>query len=59
MHMICLKIQCFQQGSQSIEDYYQELQKDIICCKLLGKNDDAMAHFYSALHRDIQDIHDH
>jgi hypothetical protein len=51
-------MQCFQQGSQSVEDYYQELQKHIIHCGLLGKNDAAMAHFCGGLHREIQDILD-
>jgi hypothetical protein len=37
------KMQCFQQGSQSVEDYYQELQKGMIHCGLVEETDAAMA----------------
>jgi hypothetical protein len=51
-------MQCFRQGSQSVEDCYQELQKDMIHCGLLGKNDATMACFRGGLNREIQDILD-
>jgi hypothetical protein len=53
------KMQRFQQGSQSIEDYYQELQKGMICCGILEEPDAAMARFRGGLNREIQDILDY
>jgi hypothetical protein len=53
------KMQQFQQGSQSVEDYYQELQKDMIRCGILEEPDAAMAHFRGGLNREIQDILDY
>jgi hypothetical protein len=53
------KIQRFQQGSQSVEDYYQELQKGIIRCGILEEPDAAMARFRGGLNREIQDILDY
>jgi len=53
------KMQCFQQGSQSVEDYYQELQKGMIRCGLVEENDAAMARFRGGLNREIQDILDY
>jgi hypothetical protein len=52
-------MQCFQQGSQSVEDYYQELQKGIIQCGLFEDNDAAMARFRGGLNCEIQDILDY
>jgi hypothetical protein len=46
----------FQQGSQSVENYYQALQKDMIRCGLLKQHDAAMAPFCGGLNREIQDI---
>jgi len=46
MHEICLKkMQCFRQGQQFVEDYYQELQKGMIRCGLFETDDAAMARF--------------
>jgi hypothetical protein len=53
------KMQCFQQGSQSVEDYFQELQKGMIRCGILDDNDAAMARFRGCLNREIQDILDY
>jgi hypothetical protein len=53
------QMQRFQQGSQSVEDYYQELQKGMIQCGLVEGNDAAMAHFRGSLNREIQDILDY
>ncbi|XP_066374965.1 uncharacterized protein [Miscanthus floridulus] len=47
------------QGSQSVEDYYQELQKGMIRCGLVEENDAAMARFRGGLNREIQDILDY
>jgi hypothetical protein len=52
-------MQRFQQGSQSVEDYYQELQKGMIRCGLFEENDAAMARFRGGLNREIQDILDY
>jgi hypothetical protein len=53
------KIQCFQQGSQSVEDYYQELQKGMVHRGIMEKPDGAMAHFRGGLNCEIQDILDY
>jgi hypothetical protein len=53
------KMQRFQQGSQSVEDYFQELQKGMIRCGILENNDAAMARFHGGLNREIQDILDY
>jgi hypothetical protein len=52
-------MQHFQQGSQSVEDYFQELQKGMIRCGILEDNDAAMARFRGGLNRKIQDILDY
>jgi hypothetical protein len=53
------KMQRIQQGSQSVEDYYQELQKGMIGCGILEEPDAAMACFRGGLNREIQDILDY
>jgi hypothetical protein len=53
------KMQLFQQGSQSIEEYYQELQKGMLRCGLVESDDVAMARFRGGLNRKIQDILDY
>jgi hypothetical protein len=53
------KMQRFQQGQQSVEEYYQELQKGMIRCGLFEHDDAAMARFRGALNREIQDILDY
>jgi hypothetical protein len=53
------KMQRFQQGQQSVEEYYQELQKGMIRCGLFEHDDTAMAHFRGGLNREIQDILDY
>jgi hypothetical protein len=52
-------MQRFQQGSQSVEDYYQELQKGMIPCGILEENNDAVARFRGGLNREIVDILDY
>jgi hypothetical protein len=51
-------MQRFQQGSQSVEDYHQALENDMIRCGLLEQHDAAMAHFHGGLNREILDILD-
>ena len=53
------KMQRFQQGQQSVEEYYQELQKGMICCGLIETDDAAMARFRGGLNREILDILDY
>jgi hypothetical protein len=53
------KMQRFQQGSQSVVDYFQELQKGMIRCGILEDNDTAMARFRGGLNHEIQDILDY
>lgn len=47
------KMQRFQQGSQSVEEYYQELQKGMLRCGLVESDDAAMARFRGGLNREI------
>jgi hypothetical protein len=53
------KMQRFQQGSQSVEEYYQELQKGMLHCGLVESDDAAMARFRGGLNREIQDTLDY
>jgi hypothetical protein len=53
-----LKMQCFQQGFQSVVDYYQALEKYMIRCGLLEQHNVAVAYFRGFLNREIQDILD-
>ena len=53
------QMQRFQQGSLSVEDYYQALQKGMIRCGLVERDDAAMARFRGGLNREIQDILDY
>jgi hypothetical protein len=58
-HALLNKMQRFQQGSQSVEDYYQELQKGMIRCGIFEEPDAAMARFRGGLNCEIQDILDY
>jgi hypothetical protein len=58
-HDLLNKMQRFQQGSQSVEEYYQELQKGMLRCGLVESDDAAMARFCGGLNREIQDILDY
>jgi hypothetical protein len=53
------KMQHFQQGSQSVEEYYHELQKGMLRCGLVESDDAAMARFRGGWNREIQDILDY
>jgi hypothetical protein len=53
------KMQRFQQGSQSVEEYYQELKKGMLRCGLVESDDAAMSRFRGGLNREIQDILDY
>jgi hypothetical protein len=53
------KMQHFQQDSQSVEEYYHELQKGMLRCGLVESDDAAMARFRGGWNREIQDILDY
>jgi hypothetical protein len=53
------KMQRFQQGSQSVEEYYEELQKGMLRCSLVESDDAALARFRGGLNREIQNILDY
>ena len=53
------QMQRFQQGSLSVEDYYQALKKGMIRCGLVELDDAAMARFRGGLNREIQNILDY
>jgi hypothetical protein len=44
------------QGARSVEEYYQELQIGMLHCNLEEREDAAMAHFFTGLNHEIQDI---
>ena len=60
--ILCLyklnELQRLKQGSNSVEDYYQELQTGLVRCGLVETEDAMMARFLGGLNRDIQDILD-
>jgi hypothetical protein len=47
------KLQQLKQGAKSVEEYYQELQIDMLCCNLEEREDAAMARFFVGLNRKI------
>ena len=58
-HDLRKKLQRLNQGNNSVEEYYQELQIGMLRAKVEEDNEDKMAHFYGGLRREIQDIIDH
>jgi hypothetical protein len=58
-HDIRKKLQCLDQGSMSVQEYYQELQKGMLRCGVVEENEDKMVCFYGGLNRNIQDIIDY
>jgi hypothetical protein len=48
-----------EQGDKSMQDYYGELQKGLMCCGIVEGTEDSICRFYSGLQRDIQDIVDY
>jgi hypothetical protein len=53
------KVQCLQQGSKSVEEYFQELQIGMLRSGLVENADAAMARFFRGLNREIQDVLDY
>ena len=50
------KLQRLNQGSKSVEDYYQELQIGMLRCGLIESEEASMARFRGGLNREISDI---
>ena len=53
------ELQRLDQGSMSVQEYYQELQKGMIRCGVVEDMEDKMVRFYGGLNRDIQDLIDY
>jgi hypothetical protein len=53
------KLQRLDQGDMSVQDYYAELQKDMIRVGVHEESEDRIFHFYSRLCTEIQDIVDY
>ena len=53
------KLQRLEQGTMSVQDYYQELQKRMLRCGVVEDNEDMMVRFYGGLNMNIQDIIDY
>jgi len=53
------KLQRLQQGSKSVEEYFQELQIGMLRCGLVENNDAAMARFLGGLNHEIQIVLDY
>jgi hypothetical protein len=49
-------MQCLDQGDMSVQNYYAELQKGMICAGVHEEMEDKIYHFYSGLRTEIQDI---
>jgi hypothetical protein len=56
---LCKSLMRLEQGDKSVQDYYGELQKDLMRCGIVEGTEDSICHFYSGLRRDIQDIVDY
>ncbi|WVZ81234.1 LOW QUALITY PROTEIN: hypothetical protein U9M48_028633 [Paspalum notatum var. saurae] len=50
------KLQRFDQGNRSVHEYYNDLHVAMLRCDIDEEDDDTMTHFYSGLHKDIQNI---
>jgi hypothetical protein len=55
-HYLLKKLQRLDQGSMTIQEYYQELQKGMLHCGVVEDIEDKMACFYGGLRPEIQDI---
>jgi hypothetical protein len=53
------KLQRLDQGDMSVQDYYTELQKGMICAGVHENTKDKFCHFYGGLRTEIQDIIDY
>jgi hypothetical protein len=57
-HDLRKKLQRFDQGDMSVQEYYQELQKGMLRCGVVEDQEDQIVRFYWGLWREIQDIVD-
>jgi hypothetical protein len=53
------KLQRFDQGDMSVQDYYAELQKGMICVGVHEEIEDKICRFCGGLRTEIQDIVDY
>jgi hypothetical protein len=53
------KLQRFDQGDMSVQEYYQELQKGMLHCGVIEDQEDQIVRFYGGLWRQIQNIVDY
>jgi hypothetical protein len=53
------KLQRFDQGDMSVQEYYQELQKGMLRCGVVEDQEDQIVRFYGGLRREIQGIVDY
>ena len=53
---LCKKLQSFTQGSQSMEDYYKEIEIAIIRVNVEEDREATMARFLNVLNRDISNM---
>lgn len=56
---LCKKLQSLEQGNISVQEYYGELQKDMIHCGVVEDIKDKIWHFYGSLKHEIQDLVDY
>jgi len=50
------KLQRLEQDNMSVQKYYEEFQKCIICCGIVEDMKDKIVRFYGGLRHEIQDI---
>jgi hypothetical protein len=48
-----------EQGDKSVQDYYGELQKGLMCVGIVEGPEDSIIRFYVGLREEIQDIVDY
>jgi hypothetical protein len=56
---LCKKLQRLDQGSRTVQEYYQELQNGLLHCGVVADTEDKMARFYGDLRPEIEDIIDY
>jgi hypothetical protein len=58
-HDLRKKLQCLDQGSMTVQEYYQELQKGMLRCGVVEDTEDKMSCFFGGLRSENQDIIDY
>ena len=58
-HDLRKKLQRLEQGDNSVQEYYAELQKGMIRCGVEEETEDKICRFYGGLRGEIQDIVDY